>query len=61
MRNLHTAELDQVAGGDSVESNLGAGLAYVIHGVTSEEAQTLGLASPMGWFIGAALHYATTH
>ena len=61
MRNLDTTELTQVAAGGSVESNLGAGLAYVLHGVTSEEAQTLGLASPMGWFIGAAVHYATTH
>ncbi len=61
MRNLDTTELTQVAAGGSVESNLGAGLAYVLHGITSEEAQTLGLASPMGWFLGAAVHYGTTH
>ena len=61
MRNLETAELTSVAGGDSVESNLGAGIALVIHGVTSKEAQALGVASPMGWFVGAVLHYGTTH
>ena len=61
MRNLEMAETRHVAGGESVDDNLGAGVAYVLHGVTSREAQTLGLVSPAGWFIGAVLHYATTH
>ena len=61
MKTLENADLKHVAGGDSVESNLGAGLAIAIHGVTSPEAQALGVFSPMGWFVGAALHYATTH
>lgn len=61
MRNLDNAELQSVAGGDTVESNLGAGIAIFIHGVTSAEAQALGMVSPFGWFIGAAVHYGTTH
>lgn len=61
MRNLETAELTCVAGGDSVESNLGAGIALALHGVTSKEAQALGMVSPAGWFVGAILHYGTTH
>lgn len=61
MRNLEKAELQAVAGGDSVESNLGAGVAIAIHGVTSQEAQALGMVSPVGWFAGAVMHYFTTH
>ena len=61
MRNLDNAELQSVAGGDTVESNLGAGIAILIHGVTSPEGQAFGMVSPVGWFIGAAVHYATTH
>ncbi|HQZ32125.1 MAG TPA: hypothetical protein PLG89_09730 [Arenimonas sp.] len=61
MRILESAELQSVAGGDSVESNLGAGLALGIHGVTSQEAKTLGMVSPAGWFAGAVIHYFTTH
>lgn len=61
MRTLETAQLPSVAGGDTVETNLGAGIGYLIHGVTSPEAQTFGMASPLGWFVGAAVHYATTH
>ena len=36
MRILEKAELQAVAGGDSVESNLGAGAAIAIHGVASQ-------------------------
>lgn len=61
MRNLDCAELNCVAGGETVDTNLGKGAGYILHGVTSPEAQTLGLVSPAGWFIGAVLHYATTH
>lgn len=61
MRNLNNAELQSVAGGDSVESNLGAGAAILIHGVTSAEGQAFGMLSPAGWFVGAMVHYATTH
>lgn len=61
MRNLDYAELQSVAGGDTVENNLGAGIAILIHGVTSTEAQAFGMVTPVGWFIGAAVHYATTH
>ena len=61
MRNLEMAELQRVAGGETVDDNLGTGAAYLLHGVTSPEAQTLGLFSPAGWFMGAVWHYATTH
>lgn len=61
MRILEKAELQAVAGGDSVESNLGAGAAIAIHGVASQEAQALGMVSPVGWFAGAVMHYFTTH
>lgn len=61
MRNLDNTELQSVAGGDTVESNLGAGIAILIHGVTSAEGQAFGMVSPVGWFIGATVHYATTH
>lgn len=61
MRNLDCAEINRVAGGDSVDTNLGNGAGYILHGVTSREAQALGMLSPAGWFIGAVLHYATTH
>jgi hypothetical protein len=61
MRILDNVELQSVAGGDTVETNLGAGVAYAIHGVTSREAQALGMVSPAGWFAGAVMHYFTTH
>lgn len=61
MRILDNTELQSVAGGDSVESNLGAGVAIALHGVASQEAQALGLVSPVGWFAGAVMHYFTTH
>lgn len=62
MRTIDTAELLQVAGGDgSVESNLGAGVAVVIHGMVSDEAKVCGFLSPWGLLIGATLHYATSH
>jgi len=61
MRNLDSNEIKCIAGGDSVDTNLGNGAGYILHGVTSPEAQTLGMLSPAGWFIGAVLHYATTH
>jgi len=61
MRNLETAELPCVAGGDSVESNLGAGLAILVHGVTSREGQALGMVLPIGFIVGALVHYATSH
>jgi hypothetical protein len=61
MRVLDSAEHTSVAGGDSVESNLGAGVAIGLHGLASREAQALGLVHPAGWFAGAVLHYFTTH
>lgn len=61
MRIIENVELHSVAGGDSVESNLGAGLAVALHGVASQEAQALGMVSPAGWFAGAVMHYFTTH
>lgn len=61
MRNLETTEVASVAGGDSVDANLGAGIAIVLHGITSAEAKAFGMASPMGWIVGATVHYATTH
>ena len=61
MRNLDNAELSLVAGGDSVETNLGAGIALALHGLASQEAQALGMVSPAGWFAGAVMHYFTTH
>lgn len=61
MRILDNAELHCVAGGDSVDSNLGAGIAILIHGVTSAEGQAFGMVSPVGWFVGALVHYSTTH
>ena len=61
MRNLEMAETRRVAGGESVDENLGAGAAYFLHGITSQEAQTLGLLTPAGWFMGAVWHYATSH
>lgn len=61
MRILENTQLKSVAGGDTVESNLGAGLAIAMHGLTSREAQALGMVAPAGWFAGAVLHYFTTH
>jgi hypothetical protein len=61
MRNLDNAELRAVAGGDSVEHNLGVGVAYALHGLASSEAQALGMLSPVGWFVGAVVHYHTSH
>lgn len=61
MRNLETAELQSVAGGDSVESNLGAGLAILAHGATSREGKALGMFMPIGFVVGALMHYATSH
>ena len=61
MRNLDNAELNLVAGGDSVESNLGVGVALALHGLASPEAQALGMVAPTGWFAGAVMHYFTTH
>lgn len=62
MRNLENAEMLAVSGGDgSVESNLGAGAAILIHGMVSKEAQVMGFLSPWGLLIGAGVHYATSH
>lgn len=62
MRKLEIAETQAVSGGDgSVESNLGAGVAILVHGMVSDEAQVCGFLSPWGLFIGAGIHYATTH
>lgn len=62
MKSLEAAEMHLVVGGDGeVDGNLGAGIAYVIHGMVSDEAKVCGMLSPWGLFIGAAIHYATDH
>lgn len=63
MRILEQSEMAAVGGGDDadVDANLGAGIAYVLHGLTSKEAMVGGLLSPAGAVVGAILHYSNKH